>query len=76
VVSSTWQRTGFVRALYLADASTGDLSPLWTTTDSRPVPGRGVAVSADGSRILFVTGAALVPGDDDQSEDLYVWERD
>jgi Tol biopolymer transport system component len=74
VLTSTWQTTDAGWGLYLADAATGRLAPLWTTGGT-PVTGRTAVIAADGLRVLFITSLPLSAEDTDRTDDLYVWNR-
>ena len=58
------------------DRRTGTYDVQPSGTDGLPVGGEPVAVSADGSQIVFVTLASnAVAGDTNEAMDVYVWDR-
>lgn len=65
--------TGADRAagVYFLDRTTG----VWTTVYLGTVEWRGLAISASGSHVGFVTYAALEPTDTNGTFDAYVWNR-
>ncbi|MGH2793220.1 MAG: TolB family protein [Actinomycetota bacterium] len=59
--------------VYVKDVASGDLTLVSVTADgTQPLGGDGGAISADGSRVAFVTSATIDAADTDIYPDVYV----